>query len=619
MKLISFDVETYGELAEYALQPFRALSNKAYLTSFAYAEQDGDSILTHGKLYPSKDDLKAFLDYAQAQDAYIVAWNTPFDAAWLIALGLRDEVYANKWLDGMLLWKHLTAAPTGHETVESYGLKAAVQQFIPDAAGYEKDVEFGVVDETLLTYNKQDAEYTLRLANMFLPQLAEKQVKRAALLESRCIPLVAETYVRGLHINVDAAEALSTQLIDERNTAFVRLKLAHPSITMEALNSPKQLSTLLYQVWGMPVPKTTDKGTPSTDKTALHKLAQTYPEAAMVQDYREAGGNHTKFCGSTLASVEYNGDGCTRPQAKIYGTYTGRMTYYSKQGRGKDERPTGVALHQWKRDAAFRRMITAPPGHTLLEFDFAGQEFRWMAVESGDETMLTLCQPGEDAHSYMGARIAGVPYRTLIEKVAVGDKAAKASRQLGKVANLSLQYRTSAPTLQRVAATNYGLEMSEVEAAAIHATYLTTYSMVPVYWKRQIYMAHKFGYVKTQAGRRVLLPLAEHRNDSNVFWGLSSTAINFPIQGVGADQKYLALAILRDYLPRVSGKFYFELHDGLFVVVPDALAEKALREIRYLLSNLPYKKAWGVELPVKFPVDAKIGKSWGDLKEVHGD
>ena len=242
-----------------------------------------------------------------------------------------------------------------------------------------------------------------------------------------------------------------------------------------------------------------------------------------------------------------------------------------------------------------------------------------MAVESGDETMLTLCQPGEDAHSYMGARIAGVQYRTLMEKVAVGDKAAKASRQLGKVANLSLQYRTSAPTLQRVAATNYGLEMSEVEAAAIHATYLTTYSMVPVYWKRQIYMAHKFGYVKTQAGRRVLLPLAEHRSDNNVFWGLSSTAINFPIQGVGADQKYLALAILRDYLPRVSGKFYFELHDGLFVVVPDALAEKALREIRYLLSNLPYKKAWGVELPVKFPVDAKIGKSWGDLKEVHGD
>jgi alpha-mannosidase len=74
--------------------------------------------------------------------------------------------------------------------------------------------------------------------------------------------------------------------------------------------------------------------------------------------------------------------------------------------------------------------------------------------------------------------------------------------------------------------------------------------------------------------------------------------------------------VLRDYLPRVDGRFYYELHDGIFTVVPTHLAEKAAREIKYLFSNLPYKQAWGRTFPVEFPVDAKMGPSWGELKEV---
>lgn len=613
MKLMSFDVETFGTLPEYALQPYRALANDAWLTSYAVAYRDDDGELhTDGSLRPQIEDLREFLTDAAAKGAHIVAWNAPFDVAWLIALGLREEVFANKWLDAMLMWRHLTSAPQCVKQPKSYGLKAAVTEFLPENAGYEKDVEFGVVNNDLLIYNKRDAMFTLQLAEMFLERM---QGERAAMLiESSCIPLVADTVVQGLTINTDAARELDTELDKTAKVSFVTLKLDQPEITPEVLASPKQLATLLFDTWNLPLNKVTDKGNASTDKHVLHELSLSDPRAALVRDYREAVNNRTKFVTSTLESVEYNGDGCTRPQAKIYGTYTGRMTYYSKQGRGKDERPTGVALHQWKRDPAFRRLISPPDGHTLLEFDFAGQEFRWMAVESGDETMLGLCSPGEDAHSYMGAKIAGMSYKLLVATVASGDKAAKNKRQLGKVANLSLQYRTSPATLRTVARTNYSLDMTEPQAAAIHATYLNTYTRVPTYWNRQIYKAKKNGYVQTLAGRRVRLADYEPSRDNT--WAVESTSINFPIQGVGADQKYLALAVLRNYLPKVNGKFYFELHDGLFVVVPDAHVDRALAEIRHLLSNLPYKRAWGVDLPIQFPVDAKRGKSWGDLKEV---
>lgn len=286
------------------------------------------------------------------------------------------------------------------------------------------------------------------------------------------------------------------------------------------------------------------------------------------------------------------------------------------------EFPSGIAIHQWKRDPEFRKLIRAPHGMTLIEADFAGQEFRWMAVESGDPIMLGLCQPGEDAHAFMGARCTGVTYDWLRENAETPD--GKPKRQLGKVANLSLQYRTSPPTLVKVAAIQHNVELTLGEAHALRANYLASYREVPRYWKRQIAFAKAHGYVVTLAGRRVNLgdcSTWRWYDDEGVMqdweWSHQSTAINFPIQGIGADQKYLGLMVLKDYLNSIGGRFYFELHDGLFFVVPNDKAEAAVHQIKAILSNLPYKQAWGLDLPIQFPVDAKIGPSWGELKKVH--
>ena len=420
--------------------------------------------------------------------------------------------------------------------------------------------------------------------------------------------------------NQPAAEVLSEKLEDEAKLNFVKLRLNSAAPVDESiLASPIKLRKLLYEDWGLTPVKFTEKGASSTDRDALSMLAPIDPRADYLNRYREAKNNRTKFAQGTIKSLEYNGDGCVRPSAKVYGTYTGRMTYGSKVGRGKDERPTGVALHQWKRSKEFRDLIEVPEGYTLLEFDFAGQEFRWMATLSGDPTMLNLCMPGEDAHAYMGAKVAGWSYDDIRRVLSKDDdpryKVAKDNRQLGKVANLSLQYRTGPSALIRVARVGYQMDLQEYQAKAIHGTYRTTYPMVGRYWKEQIRTARETGIATTIAGRQVHLGLGSTWAEE-LKWGLESTSINFPIQGSGADQKYLALAVLKDYLPKVNGRFYFELHDGLFVIIPDRYAMTAYYEIKQLLDNLPYKRAWGVNLPVQFPVDGKMGKTWGSLKEI---
>lgn len=617
MKLVSFDVETSSdELPEYQLQPWRVTSGQAGITCYAFAWGTGSDIETKSSTDLSK--LKTTLQQLAKAGTTVVCWNTAFDVAWLVAHGMEQEAFALHWLDAMNLWKRvdsnrLRLVETRHKAI-SFGLKTAVNEFMPSRVGYDNGVNFTPVTEEdwqkLKTYNELDASYTLELAHMFLSKLTSSEI-RSAKIESMCFPLVADSIVRGLTVDVTTAAKLNTELDDTIFEALIKLRTC--GATEKILASPKQLAQLLYTDWKLPKLKVTAKGSDSTDKETLHELSLLDQRAKLIHQYREAMGNKEKFVTKLLASVEYNNDGTTHPQMSVYSTYTGRATYFSKQGKNKDERQTGVALHQIPRQPKFRNLFLPPEGFTLLEFDAAGQEYRWMACASMDETMLGLCAPGEDAHGYMGAQIASADYRELVRLVHDNDAASKDKRQLGKVANLSLGYRTSAKTLLRVARVQYNLPMVLPEAVKIHAMYATTYPGVPKYWAQQIVNCRNAGYVESFGGRRVQLCGSWRGNNK---WELESTAINFRIQGTGADQKYLALAILRDYLPKVGGHFYFELHDGLFVIVPHAKAQQAAIDIKQLLGNLPYKQAWGYEPPIQFPWDAKMGSSWGGLEEV---
>lgn len=620
MRLVGFDIETAGVTERaYALQPHRIASGDAWITSMV-AVWDDKQVEAYQD--PTLDQIEDFLQRAIDADAHIVGWNTPFDCSCLMAAGAEDLCMKAKWLDGMVLWKHRQNVPKylSHR-VKSYGLKAAVATFLPEHAGYEQDIDFQDMSPEMrakrMIYNTKDSAFTLLLAKRFLGEMPPLQ-KRTALIEAKAIQQVAQAKLHGVKINRAAVEKIRLKWEQIENTTYTGVIMVDPSLDEKALGSPAKLSRL-FREWGLyekaGVRKMTPAGNDSTDKEVMAELSLFDPRAKLIFENREANYLLRKFAYGPIESIDYNGDGYTRPEPIIFGTYTGRMTYSSKQGKGKSEVPTGVAMHQWKRDPEFRDEVEAPEGHVLLECDWAGQEYRWMAVFSGDPLMLELCQPGEDAHGYMGSRIGRVDYRQLVAGVHNGEKEPKRLRQLGKVGNLSLQYRTGANRLSIVARVQHKIPMELQEAKVIHATYLSTYKRVPVYWKRQIIHARQHGYVSTIGGRTVDLQTGEHwtRDDQ---WGRESTAINFPIQGSGADQKYLGIACAQDVMRRYDMRFYFELHDGIYFIVPERYAERAAREMKAVLSNLPYQRAWGFNSPIQFPVDAKLGKTWGSMKEV---
>lgn len=356
-KLIAFDVETSSEYdTKYALQPFRAMHHAADITSYATAAYDNGTLHTHAVNAPDRVTLSNFLQYAIDNKLTIVGWNVAFDAAWLIGYGLETEVKQIKWLDGMLLWQHLTREPeyeVQRTKKQTFGLKTAVAKYIPKYANYDAGVDFFDNSPAMvakrLKYNKLDAAFTLRLTEKFYNELetTSPQSLRNALIEASAIVPIAQSIVHGLHVDVAHARTMQQVLSDRQ--AEIGEVLEGYELTDKVLASPKQLSAKLYDDWGLPVLVETSKGGRSTDKVALHLLAAQDERVAHIREYRECANNRTKFVDKILDSVDYNEDGCTRPWPRIYGTYSGRVTYKSSQGKGKELVQTGFALHQMKR------------------------------------------------------------------------------------------------------------------------------------------------------------------------------------------------------------------------------------------------------------------------------
>ena len=639
---VAADYETSGEKPEYALQPWRYDQGKFWLTSLAWVWRE-DGVTKHaGGLNPDPLMTAEFLHWCIDNKKVIVGWNLVFDISVMLALGFKDLVNQCRFLDGMLAWRHLDIEPEYDEsgrTKKRYSLKGdAMPAFLPEQVGYEEDIDYHDPDPVkraaLHAYNVKDCFFTLKITKTIYGRLKPKQ-RQAMWVETRCLPMVAESNLRGLLVDTIAAQELSRK---QDTIAADRLaKLAPHGVTEKIVRSPTQLATLMFDKWRLPslkVSSVDDDGMErrSTDKEVLYELALVDPRAKMLREYREALNNKTKFAEALVRSVEYNGDGRTHPLSRVFGTYTSRITVSSKQnatevvtrqtrkGLVSRERkvglPIGWAQHQMKRDKEFRRQIIAPDGYDMVEFDAAGQEYKWMAVASGDPTMLELCEPGEDPHSYMASRVYHENYRKFMKLVAADDKTTSTvKRPMGKVANLSLQYRTKPPRLRTVARVQYDIPMTKPESEVVWRTYQNTYTRVPDYWDRQIHETRIKGYVETFAGRRVKVV-----GDWNgrLGWSMGSTAINYRIQGTGGDQKYLAMSLLRDKLIEVEGYFAFDLHDGLYMFVPKSRSEKFIATVKPLLDDLPYGLYWGFIPPVPMNFDAKIGSSWGSLKAWKG-
>ena len=449
---------------------------------------------------------------------------------------------------------------------------------LADIAGKDYDTA-AVPVEQMADYAAEDADVTLQLADVLLPQL--EQAGQTALMreiEFPLMPVLADIEAEGMRVEPEQLQTASNELGEQIETLRARIDgiVGRPI----NLNSPKQLGDLLFgEMKLLDKPKKTRTGQYVTDEETLRKLAPSFPLVQDILEYREL----SKLKGTYLDALpRYISpvDGRIHSSLQQMVTATGRLASQNPNLQNIPVRSEAGKLIR-------RAFVARGPEYTLLSADYSQVELRLMAALSGDASMISAFVEGRDIHAETAAKIYGV------EREAVTS----AMRRAAKTVNFGIIYGISAFGLSQ------RLDCSRAEAAGLIDSYFAQFPGVKSCMDKLVEDARSKGYAETLCGRRRYLPDLNGRN-FNLRAAAERTAINTPIQGTAADMIKIAMVRVHELLQGRRSRLIMQIHDELLIDLHESEHELIPAIIDTMRHALPLPHG------VPLEVEANHAENW---------
>lgn len=443
--------------------------------------------------------------------------------------------------------------------------------------GSMRDVPIDKIKE----YAAEDADITFQLKQVLSPMVEKHEVEGVLKdIELPLIPVLADMEYEGVKIDVDYLNVYSKEL--EQDMLKYRSAIFDIAGLEFNLDSPRQLGDVLFGHLKLPVDKKTATGQHSTNEEVLSKLAQDYPIAEKILEYRELTKLKSTYVDALPQMVNVK-------TGRVHTTFnqtiasTGRL---SSIGPNLQNIPIRTERGQRVRKA----FIARDNDHILLSADYSQIELRLAAEISGDENMLEAFRQGLDIHQATAARVYNV---------ALGD-VTKEMRSKAKMVNFGIIYAISAFGLSQ------RLGIPRKEAAELIENYFVQYPKLRNYMSETLEFARHNGYVKTLMGRRRYLKDINSRNFT-VRGFAEREAINSPLQGSAADLVKLAMIHIHEEFKRqnLKSKMTLQVHDEL---VFDAHKD----EVDLIKPIIREKMIHAIKTRVPLEVEIGIGTNWLD-------
>jgi DNA polymerase-1 len=346
------------------------------------------------------------------------------------------------------------------------------------------------------------------------------------------------------------------------------------------ISSPKQLGTILFDKMMLPAAKKTKTGY-STDSSVLNELAETFPIARMVLDYRQVEKIRSTYV-EALPRMIHPHTGRVHTTFNQTVAATGRL---SSTEPNLQNIPVRTELGQQIRKA----FVPQREGWSILSADYSQIELRIMASMSGDASLLEAFAQGADVHAATAATLFDVPMHEVSSD----------QRRIAKTVNFGIMYGQGAFGLAQQ------LGLPRHEAQQIIAQYFEKYPGIKNYIDTTIATTRDRGYATTLRGRRRLFPLINSQN-RQLQAAAERAAVNMPIQGTAADMMKIAMINVDRRMRReqVQALLMLQVHDELLLEVPQHEREQVTTLVREEMERaLPLEG-------VPVVVDTGWGQSW---------
>ena len=428
-------------------------------------------------------------------------------------------------------------------------------------------------------YAAQDVDLTLQLSQTLAPQV-DSDPKLARVYREIEMP------VREVLFTMERSGVLLDCALLEEHGRMLGNRMAELEGQAYAaagqpfnLNSPKQITEILFDRLKLPVMKKTPTGSPSTDEDVLQTLALDYPLPKLLLEYRAVSKLKSTYTDKLPRMVH--------PQTGRVHTNYGQAVAVTGRLASNDPNLQNIPVRT-PEGRRIREAFIAPSGSAIVSADYSQVELRIMAHLSQDPGLLSAFAQGMDVHRHTASEVFGAP----------ADQVTSEQRRYAKVINFGLMYGMSAFGL----AQNLGIERSA--AQSYMERYFARYPGVAQYMARTREQARAQGYVETVLGRR--LWLAEIRSSSPARRNAAErAAINAPMQGTAADLIKLAMIGVHRWLidSRLRARLIMQVHDELVLEVPNAEIDSVKNELPRLMSGV-------AQLAVPLMVEVGSGPNW---------
>ncbi len=513
----------------------------------------GSDALAEGQL-PMADVLAALKPVLEDDSILKIGQNMKYDAK----IFARHGIAVAPIDDTMLMSYALNAGLHGHgmDTLSERYLghePIAIKSLL---GGGKSAITFDRVPiDEAVTYAAEDADITLRLWQLFRPQLHRARVTAVyETLERPLVPVLARMEMAGVKVDRDTLSRMSNAFAQK----MAGLEAEIHELAGETFNvgSPKQLGEILFDKMGLEGGKKGKTGAYATGADVLEDLATMHDLPGRVLDWRQLSKLKSTYTDALQDHINPE-TGRVHTSYMQTGANTGRLS-------STDPNLQNIPVRS-EEGRRIREAFVAPEGRVLVSLDYSQIELRILAHIAGIDALKQAFREGQDIHAMTASEMFDVPMDQMTPDI----------RRRAKAINFGVIYGISGFGLAR------NLRIPRAEAQGFIDRYFERFPGIRAYMDDTKAFARDHGYVQTLFGRKIHTPDINAKGPTAGF--AQRAAINAPIQGTAADIIRRAMIRMPAAIKALPATMLLQVHDELIFEVDEDAADRLIDTAREVM------------------------------------